>query len=213
MLRSRALRGVGKLCFEPIRLRSATAEDGPLTRITATPHFPCPEDKAKIVSPLSGPPLKHLSAVWYLVNEHMESCIGYATWASQNSLTAFNLEPTNTTLTNLNILARKVEALLIFSISYTNAEFFQRNLFNRKGSVFWMKTLDKLASIIQCDRLMIISRHIAKHHPGRRRTVITNLLWLATVRHSSSLLQIRFHTVQTKCPTSKLCQLATMQCH
>lgn len=50
MLRNRAVRGGGRRCVNPAIHLRAVAEAGPLTRTTATPHLPCPDDSAKMVS-------------------------------------------------------------------------------------------------------------------------------------------------------------------
>lgn len=59
MLRNRAVRGGGRPRVRPAIHFRAVAEAGPLARITATPHLPWPEDKAKMVSasarPTGGP--------------------------------------------------------------------------------------------------------------------------------------------------------------
>lgn len=55
MLRNEAVRGGMRLCVSPARHLRAVDEAGPLARITATPHLPWPEDRAKMVSASASP--------------------------------------------------------------------------------------------------------------------------------------------------------------
>lgn len=55
MLRNNAVRGGGRLRVSPAIHLRAVAEAGPLARITATPHLPWPEDRAKMVSASASP--------------------------------------------------------------------------------------------------------------------------------------------------------------
>lgn len=55
MFRNKAVRGGGRLCARPAIHFRAVDEAGPLARITATPHLPWPEDKAKMVSASARP--------------------------------------------------------------------------------------------------------------------------------------------------------------
>lgn len=56
--RRTAVLGGGKPRVKPAMLWRTNAEAGPLTRTTATPHLPCPDDRAKMVS-ASCIPLQH----------------------------------------------------------------------------------------------------------------------------------------------------------
>lgn len=55
MLRNRAVRGGGRQCVSPTIDLKAEAEAGPLTRTTATPQLPWPDDNAKMVSASTSP--------------------------------------------------------------------------------------------------------------------------------------------------------------
>lgn len=55
MLRNKAVRGGGRLRVSPAICFSAVADAEPLTRTTATPHLPWPDDNAKMVSASASP--------------------------------------------------------------------------------------------------------------------------------------------------------------